>query len=161
VIDVSGSMQGMLSGKSDMRREDAANALAMVVRELSDTVSVYATGGKTVYVPSRHGFALADAIKNSRAGYDGIYLKSAMDFVAANEKGPIDRVIVFTDEQDCGHGNQGPQYAVTPGKRNYLINVASYRNGIGFGKWTKIDGFSESVIKYIIEAERVEYDNVS
>jgi len=29
------------------------------------------------------------------------------------------------------------------------INVASYKNGVGYGKWTHIDGWSESVIDYI------------
>jgi hypothetical protein len=30
-----------------------------------------------------------------------------------------------------------------------MINVASYKNGVGYGKWTHIDGWSESVIEYI------------
>lgn len=30
-----------------------------------------------------------------------------------------------------------------------MINVASYRNGVGYGKWTHIDGFSEGVLKFI------------
>jgi hypothetical protein len=29
------------------------------------------------------------------------------------------------------------------------INVASYKHGVGYGKWTHIDGWSESVIEYI------------
>ena len=34
-----------------------------------------------------------------------------------------------------------------------MINVASARNGVGYGPWTHIDGFSEAVIDYIRELE--------
>lgn len=155
VVDVSGSMQAQLSAKSDMKREDAASSLAMILRELCDEVDIFATGGKTVYIPARRGIALRDAIKTSGAGYDGIYLTLAMDFVSKHNKGEkYDRVIVITDEQDCGHGSAGPQNAKINGKANYLINVASARNGIGYGKWTHIDGFSEGVVRYIQEIEK-------
>jgi 60 kDa SS-A/Ro ribonucleoprotein len=38
-------------------------------------------------------------------------------------------------------------------ERCYLINVASYRNGVGYGRWTHIDGFSENVLRFIREFE--------
>jgi hypothetical protein len=31
--------------------------------------------------------------------------------------------------------------------------VASYKNGIGYGKWTHIDGWSDSIIEYIRASE--------
>jgi hypothetical protein len=31
--------------------------------------------------------------------------------------------------------------------------VASNRNGVGYGQWTHIDGFSEAVVEYIAELE--------
>jgi hypothetical protein len=31
--------------------------------------------------------------------------------------------------------------------------VASYKNGVGYGAWTHIDGWSELVIEYIRELE--------
>jgi hypothetical protein len=34
-----------------------------------------------------------------------------------------------------------------------MINVASAKNGVGYGKWTHIDGWSESVIEYVRELE--------
>ena len=37
-----------------------------------------------------------------------------------------------------------------------MINVASYKNGVGYGKWTHIDGWSDSVIEYVRELERAE-----
>ena len=42
-----------------------------------------------------------------------------------------------------------------PKGKGYVINVASYKNGVGYGKWTHIDGWSESVIEYIRELESI------
>jgi hypothetical protein len=39
-------------------------------------------------------------------------------------------------------------------RRAYMINVASYRNGVGYGRWVHLDGFSEQVLRYIAEYER-------
>lgn len=33
--------------------------------------------------------------------------------------------------------------------RGYVINVASFKNGVGYGAWTHIDGWSEAVVEYI------------
>jgi hypothetical protein len=30
-----------------------------------------------------------------------------------------------------------------------VINVGSYENGVGYGPWTHIDGFSEAVVQYV------------
>jgi hypothetical protein len=30
-----------------------------------------------------------------------------------------------------------------------MINVASNRNGVGYGRWMHLDGFSEQVLRYI------------
>jgi 60 kDa SS-A/Ro ribonucleoprotein len=38
----------------------------------------------------------------------------------------------------------------------YMINVASFKNGVGYGKWTHIDGWSESVVDYIRMLEQAE-----
>lgn len=153
-VDVSGSMQAPLSGKSDLNREDAASSLAIILREVSEDISIYATGNETVPVKNYRGVALRDAIKNSGAGWGGINLTPATKYVAGLENN-IERLIVITDEQDTGgRGANDPKNALTIGKNNYLINVAAYQNGIGYGKWTHIDGFSESVVKYITEIEQ-------
>jgi hypothetical protein len=34
-----------------------------------------------------------------------------------------------------------------------MINVASAKNGVGYGKWVHIDGFSEAVVDFIREIE--------
>lgn len=164
VVDVSGSMYGSkVSAKSDMDRATAACALAAVGRGMFEDVRIYATAGSdlgrkhaTKLVPARKGMALIEAIHNqcSPLGGGGIFLKQVMDFLKKEEK-TAERIIVVTDEQDCGIASgDSPLNADTFGKSNYLINVASYRNGIGYGKWTHIDGFSEGVMRYIYEAER-------
>ena len=59
-----------------------------------------------------------------------------------------DRLIVITDEQ-----SQTPVPNPTA-ERAYMVNVASCQNGVGYGsKWTHIDGFSENVIRFIVETE--------
>jgi len=50
-----------------------------------------------------------------------------------------------------GYGEGDPQ-TVSPAplsQRAYMFNVASYKNGVGYGKWMNIDGWSDSVIEYI------------
>jgi 60 kDa SS-A/Ro ribonucleoprotein len=39
-------------------------------------------------------------------------------------------------------------------KQAYLINVASAKNGVGYGKpWCHLDGFSEGVLRFILAYE--------
>lgn len=143
LVDVSGSMNTKLSNKSDMTRMDAAAALASLIH---GDIRVFTFSHKTVEVPPRRGMAGVDAVIQSQA-HGGTYLGAAMD--TANSL-PHDRLIVITDEQS--HDSVPEPKA----KLAYMINVASYKNGIGYGKWTHIDGFSEGVIRYLtaIENER-------
>jgi 60 kDa SS-A/Ro ribonucleoprotein len=39
-----------------------------------------------------------------------------------------------------------------------MINIASYKNGLGYGPWLHIDGWSESVIDYIRSFEDVRWN---
>jgi hypothetical protein len=161
IVDVSGSMYGgSISKYSEMDRANVACSLAVIVRELCENAQIYATAGndstrihKTALVPSRRGFALSDAIykRCHPLGGGGIFLKQVMAFVKDKEN-EADRIIVITDEQDCDIEGS-PLEADTFGKQNYLINVASHENGIGYGKWVHIDGWSEAVLKYIQEYE--------
>jgi hypothetical protein len=97
-------------------------------------------------VPARRGFALRDAIDASQR-HNGTLLGAAV--AGLNELEAYDRLIVITDEQ--AHDT-----VPSPKGRGYVINVASYKNGVGYGKWTHIDGWSESVIEYIRELESTE-----
>ena len=166
VIDVSGSMyHAPVSEKSDMDRAIAACSLAAIMRERCEDVAIYATAGddgtrvhKTQLVPDRHGIALVDAIYNmcNPLGGGGIFLTPVCKYLSDLEK-DVDRMIVITDEQDCaGDGSNSPLRANPLGtpENNFLINVASYQRGIGYGKWTHLDGFSEAVVDYIIESSK-------
>lgn len=140
LVDVSGSMDCPLSGKSDLTRIDAAAALASII---PGNVRVFTFSHQVVEVPPRRGMAGVDAIKRSQP-HAGTYLGAAVR--AVNEQVPYDRLIVVTDEQS--HDVVGG-----PNGRGYLINVASYQNGVGYGQWTRIDGFSENVLRFIHEHE--------
>jgi hypothetical protein len=141
LVDVSGSMDAPLSRRAEMRRNDAGYGLAVLLREIAESVSIYSFSDNLVRVPNRSGFALRDAINASQT-HSGTYLGKAVSGV--DEK--YDRLIVITDEQ--AHDT-----VPNPRARGYVINVASYKNGVGYGQWVHIDGWSEAVIEYIRAAE--------
>src|SRR5882724_1674720 len=141
LVDVSGSMDAPLSRRAEMRRNDAAYGLALLLREIAEQVSIYTFSDKLVRVPSRQGFALRDAL-NASQPHSGTYLGKALGEI--DEK--YDRLIVITDEQSH-------DAVPNPKARGYVINVASFQNGVGYGKWVHIDGWSDSVIEYIRAAE--------
>ncbi|HSG51390.1 MAG TPA: TROVE domain-containing protein, partial [Rheinheimera sp.] len=121
VIDVSGSMFGTkISLKSDLDRFDAAAALAILCREVCEQVEIYSFSGNAVRVAPRRGFALREAISSSQH-HGGTQLGTSMETINAN--GRYDRCIVFTDEQSYDRpGN--------PLGKGYIVNVASYENGV-------------------------------
>lgn len=166
IVDVSGSMYGAnVSEKSELDRAEAASALAAIIWELCEDPVIYATAGNdhtrihlTKEVPARRGFALSDAIYglSEPLGGGGIFLTPVCRFIADREN-HVTRTIVISDEQDCALGGEdSPNHANPPGERAYMINVGSYKNGIAYkGKWTNITGWSENVIRYIQEVERL------
>lgn len=145
LIDVSGSMNRAISAKSEATRIDAACGLAILARELFEDVEVFTFSDATVQVPTRRGFALRDAIKNSQR-HSGTYLGKSLSEV--NSKVNYDRVIVFTDEQ-----SHDKVAAPKAGAKGYVINVANAQNGVGYGKWHHVDGFSEAILDYIVAYE--------
>ncbi len=140
LVDVSGSMGCRLSGRSDLTRMDAAAALASI---LHGELRLFTFSTDVVEVAPRRGMAGVDAVVQSQP-HLGTRLGAAVKKV---NRLPHDRLIVITDEQSHD--------AVPDPKagRAYMINVGSYRNGVGYGRWTHIDGFSEAVIRFITEVE--------
>jgi hypothetical protein len=120
---------------------DAAAGLAVLLREIAEEVSVYTFSERLARVPARRGFALRDAIVQSQP-HGGTYLGRALDELRES----YDRVVVITDEQSHDR-------VPAPRGRGYVVNVASYRNGVGYSTWTHIDGWSEAVVEYIRSAE--------
>ena len=139
LVDVSGSMTAPLSRRSEMQRTDAGYGLAGLLREIGEKVGVFSFSDNLVEVPARRGFALRDAIDVSQR-HNGTYLGKAVAELNKNEH--YDRLIVITDEQ--AHDT-----VPNPKGKGYVINVASFKNGVGYGKWTHIDGWSESVVEYV------------
>lgn len=144
LIDVSGSMDYKLSAKSDMTRLDAAAALGAIA---TGDIRLFTFSNSVVEVPARRGMPGVDAIIRSQQ-HGGTYLGQAITALTRDVK--VDRLIVITDEQS--HDRVPEPEA----KRAYMINVASNRNGVGYGRWTHIDGFSEGVLRFIHEMERQE-----
>jgi hypothetical protein len=160
LVDVSGSMDWAISDKSDINRIDAACGLAMLLREICNDVLIYTFSENFVAIPPRRTFALRDAILNSQL-HSGTYLGAAVRAVYSEETilkrhrhmhdfngqglNPK-RLIVLTDEQS--HDS-----VPDPLGRGYMINVASYKNGVGYGPWLHVEGWSENVVRYIQELE--------
>jgi hypothetical protein len=143
LVDVSGSMNHPLSRNSEMHRTDAAYGLAVLLREICEQVAIYTFSDKLVQVPARQGFALRDALEHSQS-HSGTYLGKSLGELTET----YDRLIVITDEQ--AHDT-----VPNPKGMGYMINVASFKNGVGYGKWMHVDGWSEAVIGYIRELEKM------
>lgn len=142
LVDVSGSMTWKLSGKSDLDRIDAACGLAILLSGIAEDLRIYTFSNALAEIPARKGMALRDAIVSSQPS-GGTYLGAAVRQV---DDGAYDRLIVLTDEQ-----SHDP--VPDPKGRGYMINVASHQNGVGYGPWRHIDGFSEACIEFIQEFE--------
>jgi hypothetical protein len=143
VVDHSGSMTGApVSRRSELDRFDAARALAMLAREQCERVViiVFGSGAKPISGELR-GFALARALARGPGG--GTNTEKAKQL--ADGEG-YDRIIIITDEQS----HEGIS---APNGRGYVINVAPYEHGIGYGAWTHVDGWSEAALSYVAAAE--------
>lgn len=144
VVDVSASMDEAISNKSEMKRTDAAYGLAILAREMFVDVDIYSFSNQVVKIPPRRGFALRDAVHTSQP-HLCTYLGLAIDIIKKHAQ--YDRIIVLTDEQSCDSVS-------APNTTGYIVNVASYQNGVGYGSWIHINGWSESVLKFIKESEK-------
>jgi 60 kDa SS-A/Ro ribonucleoprotein len=166
VVDVSGSMGQGMSGKSKMNRMDGATALAMLLKAACEKITIYATAGNdyarthaTERVGDYTGQELRQRIVQTRRniGGGGIFVVQVMDYVARQELASPkpDRVIIITDEQDCDVRSATADKAKRIAKHNYILNVAPEKYGVVTGGlWTRISGFTEHVIDFILEEEQ-------
>lgn len=138
LVDISPSMAAKLSARSEVSRMDVGFSLAMIAREMFADILIYSFSNQRVQVANRRGFALKDAINNSQVS-NGTLLGNALKDLPEH-----DRLIVITDEESQDKIPQMP---------GYMINVASGKNGIGYGTWTHIDGWSDKVLNYITQLE--------
>lgn len=150
LLDVSGSMDAAVSAKADIHRIDAAAGVAILLRELCEDVEVFTFSNQVVQVAPRRGFALRDAIMGSQP-HGGTYLGQAVTAINARQ---YDRLVVLTDEQSADR-------VPAPKGKGYVINVASNKNGVGYGAWNHIDGWSEAVIDYVQQLENQQAEAAS
>jgi len=148
LIDSSYSMKDPLSGKSKLMRYEAAGGLAILCREVCDQIKIFDFNGDIKPVPNRRGFGLSSAI---RSPYNGTRIGDAVRYI--NTLKPH-RIICITDEQS-------EDKVPDPYNIGYMLNVAAYKNGVGYHKWTHIDGFSEAIIDYVQKYETQNNTNAS
>ena len=146
LVDVSGSMEAPLSRRSEMRRTDAAYGLAIRLREIAEKVTIYTFSDHAQLVPSRRGMALRDALEQEPAALGHVTSAPLSSTSSASARRATTGIVVITDEQS--HDD-----VPAPRGKGYVINVASNRNGVGYGAWTHVDGWSEAVVEYIAELE--------
>jgi 60 kDa SS-A/Ro ribonucleoprotein len=152
LVDVSGSMEAVVSSKSELTRLDAAKGLAMLLREVCEKALFFTFSSQTVLVPPRRGFALGEVIDKSQS-HSSTYLGAALKAVSQQYPG-VDRVIVISDEQAA---DRVTNPFLKTGTKAYMINVATNQYGVSYGDgWSHIDGWSEACVDYILAEEQEE-----
>jgi len=161
VVDVSGSMNAHISSKSEFTRLDAAKAMAVLASESCEHVTIYATAGNdwermhsTEKVKPRRGFALCEEIEQAgqRLGGGGIFTRQCLEYIRQETETP-DRIIVFSDSQDCDHPSSRVPRPF--GAKNYIVDISAHSRGINYqGIWTaEISGWSEHFLSFIMALE--------
>ena len=148
LVDVSGSMTASLSSRSrsTLNRMDAACALAALVP--APDKEVYSFSARTVRVPPRDGMALIDAIQGSQHHGWTALGQAVADM---NRLDDVDRLLVVTDEQSRD------TVPAPKAKFAWMVNLASHQNGVGIdGKWHRINGWSDNVLRYIRKVEALD-----
>ena len=143
MVDTSGSMNSTISDKSEVMRYEIAAVLASMV---NGNVRLFHFADDCKELPFYPGLAAVDTVRRSigKVGH-GTNIGSA---VRAAERVGYDRLIVISDMQS--HDRVGNH---AKGAFGYMINVAPYKNSVGYGPWVNIDGFSESTLRFIREYE--------
>lgn len=167
IIDVSGSMGSLTSGKSVFTRLNQACAMAMLAANQCEDFELVTTGGDDcnrihssywLQYPKK-GFDIAQQISSTRqiTGLGGIYTRQCLEWCKETFKDEkFDRIIVFSDSQDCDY----PEKRVPKpfGTYNYIIDISAHTKGINYkGIWTaEVSGMSEHFLTYIAALEGVE-----
>ena len=167
IVDISGSMGARISGKSEFNRMQVAEAMAMLAANQCERCEIVATAGndwsrihasKLIRYPEK-GFGLMKQIDDlySELGGGGIFTRQCLEWCEKQSwfGTGFDRVIVFSDSQDCDTDKSLPKPF---GKYNYICDVSAHTRGINYrGVWTaEISGWSEHFLTYIAAYEGIE-----
>jgi hypothetical protein len=149
LIDISGSMNYSLSNKSHLNRIDAAIGIAILINSLSNNSRVFIFGTECYEILAYKGLALKESVTKEFFKIDGgTDIANAINTVNNNVKN-YDRLVIITDEQSSTNIPRSKN------KKSYIINVSTYQNGIGYKDYIHINGFSENIIKFIQEYEKL------
>lgn len=138
-------MDDPLSLRSDLTRLDAACGLAILLREICENVRIVTFSDQVRSIPNHRGFGLSTDIQSSQP-HRSTRLGMAISSMSRHS---ADRLIVITDEQAT---DKIPD--ISNPSLLYMINIATNQNGVGYGKWIHINGWSESVVTYIQRMEQ-------
>ena len=165
IIDVSGSMGSLTSGNSAFSRMDQACAMAMLAINQCEDYDLVATAGadrnwtqssELIKYPKK-GFDVFKQIyeTKNRIGDGGIFTRQCLEWCYKNIGQKYDRIIVFSDSQDCDKINKIPKPF---GKFNYICDVSAHTKGINYkGVWSaEISGWSENFLTYIAAYEGIQ-----
>lgn len=144
LVDHSHSMDSPVSAKSEVTRFEAAAALSMILRETTERCRVFTFANRCVEIPPRKGFGMLEAIRAVRDPVNTMLGAAVKHIYRVFPE--CDRIIVVTDEQS----QDRPPH---PQGTGYIVNVAGNKNGIAYGPWVSIDGWSEAILDYIREYE--------
>ena len=166
IVDVSGSMGNTTSSGTNFTRLDQACAMAMLAANQCESYKLVATAGCDSTSEGAHleieypkkGFGLATQIMETRdrIGRGGIFTRQVLEWSKKRFKDTdFDRIIVFSDSQDCDRINKVPHPFA---KHNYICDVSAHTKGVNYrGCWTaEISGWSEHFITYIAALEGIE-----
>jgi hypothetical protein len=156
LLDVSGSMNSYISEKSKMTRKDIAASIGIIANNVCEYCAIFGFSDQLIPLSNSSGFNLIQMLRRYNGGtnlYQAIAFFKDADF---------DRVIVITDEQATDQ--RQPDIILNPNKTYYIINIAPYQKGIQFrtnelNNVVKINGWSDSVIDYILEIENYDTKN--
>ena len=166
IVDVSGSMCSRVSAKSELSRLDCAKAMAILAAEVCDEYEIVCTAGNDstrigahewIQYPCR-GFDMMRQIDetNSRIGRGGIFTRQCLEWCKDKIRAykPFDRIIVFSDSQDCDFADKRVPRPFA--RHNYICDISCNTHGIAYqGIWTaEISGFSEHFLSYIAQYEQ-------
>ena len=154
LLDRSGSMSGILSAKSSLSCQDAANvfASALAIRGENVRVVAFDTHMEDVQVNSSDLLRVVDQMPTPRGG---TYTHNAIAY--AHDGGrQYDRIVILTDEQYAGGSVDSALDIYAPGVPVYTWNLAGYRTAqmeAREGRWT-FGGLSDKGFQMIPLLER-------
>jgi len=152
-IDVSGSMEDNLSSRSDMTRLDAAATIGSIASKICETYDVVTFSDDYYRVSlGKDIYNNINEIVGSQAHRSTYLWESLQKWMQTSYK-KYDRLIIITDEQ----AHDSYEHEMPLPRKGYIINVGVYQYGIDYPKnlpLVRINGFSEGVLKYIINYEQ-------